>query len=141
MNTPLSGLARSSCWMSLNPHPMSTPCTHSPPHVITHLATGVAVMTPQGEGEVAAAVHAHHNMCDGHQSGGSLPQADPQPLTYLEPQNGAKQCGQETSWMGVVNRVHSDSTASPSPPCILQEADLGLETANGRCCAPGGVAQ
>lgn len=57
-------------------------------------------MTPQGEGEVTAAVHAHHNVCDRHQSWGSLPQADPQPLPYLEQWNGAKLCGQETGCMG-----------------------------------------
>lgn len=54
----------------------------------THLATGVTVMTSQGEREVAAAVHAHHNVCDRHQRGGPLPQADPQPLSYLEQRNG-----------------------------------------------------
>lgn len=54
----------------------------------THLATGMAVMTSQGEGEVAAAVHAHHNMCDRHQRGGPLPQADPKPLPYLEQRMG-----------------------------------------------------
>lgn len=55
---------------------------------VTHLATGMAVMTSQGEGEVAATVHAHHNVCDRHQCGGPLPQADPQPLPYLEQRNG-----------------------------------------------------
>lgn len=82
-------------------------------------------MTPQGEGEVAAAVHAHHNMCDRHQSGGSLPQADPQPLSYLEQQNGAKQCGQETNWMGVGDRVHFNSVASLSPSVSSRKLILG----------------
>ena len=56
---------------------------------VTHLATGVAVVAPQGEGEIAAAVHAHHDVRDGHEGRGPLPQADPQPLPYLEQRSQA----------------------------------------------------
>jgi hypothetical protein len=40
---------------------------------VTYLATGMAVMAPQGERKVTATVHAHHDMCDGHQGWGPLP--------------------------------------------------------------------
>lgn len=49
----------------------------------THLATGVAVVAPHGEREVASAVHAHHGMRDRYQRGEPLPEADPQPLPDL----------------------------------------------------------
>lgn len=56
---------------------------------VTHLAAGVAVVAPQGEGEIAAAVHAHHDVRDGHEGWGPLPQADPQPLPHLEQRSQA----------------------------------------------------
>lgn len=56
---------------------------------VTHLAAGVAVVAPQGEGEIAAAVHAHHDVRDGHEGRGPLPQADPQPLPHLEQRSQA----------------------------------------------------
>ena len=78
---PTLGPARSSSW---------TPRVPSRARVsVPHLAAGVAVVAPQGEGEIAAAVHAHHDMRDRHQGRGPLPQADPQPLPYLEQRSQA----------------------------------------------------
>lgn len=63
-------------------HVLPFPNTPSPLSV-THLATGMAVVAPHGEREVTAAVHAHHGMCDRHQGGEPLSEADPQPLPDL----------------------------------------------------------
>lgn len=62
--------------------PIPSPSTPSPQSV-THLAAGMAVVAPHGEGEVTAAVHAHHGMSDRHQGGEPLTEADPQPFPDL----------------------------------------------------------
>lgn len=79
---PTLSLIRSSCWTPPSPQPRA--------HIsMPHLAAGVAVVAPQGEGEIAAAVHAHHDVRDGNEGRGPLPQADPQPLPYLEQRSQA----------------------------------------------------
>lgn len=83
---PSLGPTCSSCWTPPPPAPGPQPRAHVS---VTHLAAGVAVVTPQGEGEIAAAVHAHHDVRDWHEGRGPLPQADPQPLPYLEQRSQA----------------------------------------------------
>lgn len=121
--------------------PHATPMHTLHPDRVTHLATGMAVMTPQGEGEVTAAVHAHHNVRDGHQGGGPLPQADPQPLAHLEQRIWVSSVARRlarwapSSLYGVC-MCGVGWTLIYTTPCILQDANLGLETANRRCCSP-----